>query len=138
MSTAVIRKGLELWLNAHAGGVDIAFENVPYQSKPGTPYQEVHLLVGRTIAPTMENDFKRENGIFQITLNYPTNTGPSDCEARADALCATFNRGITFAQGSTTVKVLEEPFQSPGTTNGGWYTKVVSVPYIADTFGVGN
>lgn len=135
MSYEVIRKLLETQLNLAAGGVAIAFENVPYTPIDGTPFQSVNLLPGQTENPTMGDGFKREVGILQVMLNYPTKAGPQPAAARAEALRTAFKRGTTFVSEAVRVLIAESPFIRPALQGDGWYMLPVSIPYIADVQG---
>ncbi|UPT53203.1 hypothetical protein [Synechococcus phage Yong-M4-211] len=72
-----------------------------------------------------------EQGLFQITLRYPQNTGPAAAAARANLIRATFYRGASFTSGSVTVTVNRTPEILPAFTEGDRYVVPVRVPFEA-------
>ena len=135
MSYALIRKQLELALNALSAGFDTAYENAPYTPKVGTAYQRVNLLPGQTENPTMGDGFKREVGIFQIMLAFPPKAGPAAALARAEVLRVGMKRGTTYNDTNVRVLINQAPYISPALQDDVWYMLPVSVPFIADVFG---
>lgn len=135
MSIEMIRELLQAQMNVSAGGVELAFENVAYLPKVGTPWQHAILLPAEPDNPTFGDDFKREIGIFQVMVSYPKSKGTQGADARADAICAGFKRGSTFTSGRVTVKILNSPRRGPAMpSDGTWYRVPVSIPYQADCF----
>jgi len=132
MTYAVIRKLLERQLNAVSSEFPTAFENVRFSPVHGTPYQAAYLLPGATANPTYGDDFKREVGIFQVSLMYPSNAGSGAAQTRAEVIKAAFKRGLTLSEGNDRVLINASPYQSPGRLDGAWYTLTVSVPYYVD------
>lgn len=133
MSYSTIRRLLEQHLVTNSVGIETAWENVPY--KPGTAmWQEVALLPARPENPTLGDAFRRETGIFQISVHAPLNVGPQVAQARADALLAAFARGLMLFSGTLRVMIDASPFIGPS-VRGEWFTIVVSVPYVADVHG---
>jgi hypothetical protein len=131
MSYVTVRKLLEVRLNTVGGVFPTAYENAPF--KPvSDPWQQVFLLPARTENPTMGDGFKRETGVFQVTLHYPNNTGPAPATQRAELLRAGFPRGLTLTEGNVRVMIDEAPYIGPGASNGTWFDLPVSVPYVAD------
>lgn len=135
MSYLKIRELLEQHLNSNAGGVAVAFENVPYSPVRGTPFQRASLIPAKTENPTVGAGFKRERGIFQVSLYYPLNAGAQPATARAEALLAAYARGTTFVDGTLRILIHESPFVSSSLIQEAWFMLPVSVPYVADIFG---
>lgn len=132
MSLVVVRKLLELRLNAITSPLPTAWQNVPFAAQPKTAWQRINLLPARTENPTFGDAFKRETGIFQITLSYAEGTGPQAIEAKAEALRAHFPRGLRLTEGAVDVLIDEAPFMAPSFNEGGFYRLPVSVPWIAN------
>ena len=133
MSDEIIRKSLETRLNAVSSGViPTAFENVAFVPIKGTPYQRAHILPAKTQNPTMGDGFRREAGIFQVTLFFPANAGAWPATARAKVVKDQFARGLTISESNVRVMIDESPYQAPGETIDDWYILPVSIPYIAD------
>ena len=132
MSMSTVRKLLETQLNSVSGDIDTAFENVRFSPVHGTPYQAVALLPGATQNPSYGDDFKREVGIFQVSVMYPLNAGPAAAQARVETIRAAFKRGLALTDGLVRVLINASPYQSPGRPGAGWFSIAVSVPYYAD------
>lgn len=134
MSYVLIRQLLEVRLNAITPALATAFENVPFTPLQTTPWQTVHLLPAKTLNPTFGDAFKRETGIFQITLNYQENAGAAAAVARAELIRAQFPRGLALFSGTLRVLIDQAPSVAIGINDGGWYRLPVSIPFIADVF----
>ena len=134
MSYVVIRSLLEVRLNAITPNIQTAFENVPFTPVNPTPWQRINLLPARTLNPTLGDSFKRETGIFQVTLNYPENAGPAAAATQAELIRAQFVRGTSLISGKVRVLIDEAPYVSPAMSDGGWYRLPISIPFIADVF----
>lgn len=135
MSQVTIKSLLEKALNALSVGLDTAFENVPFSPTNGVPHQRVFILPSQTQNPTMGDGFKRESGVMQVTLCYPSNAGAGAALERAEALRLGFKRGTTFTQGTLRVLIDSSPYVSQGASDGAWYMVPVSIPYVADVYG---
>lgn len=136
MSNAVIRKLLQAHLMTGAPGdvLPTAWEGVAFTPTAGQAYQKPYLLPARTRNPTMGDGFKREVGLFQISLGYPDGAGTGGIESKAASLCAHFARGLVLEDGLVRVRVDESAYASRVDTGNGWLQLAVSVPYEADVF----
>jgi hypothetical protein len=137
MSNVTISKLLEQRLNTIGGWpAATAFENLEFTPVDGTPWQRLNFLPGQTENPTLGEGFKREVGILQVTLFYPTKLGRGAAVARAEVLRAGFKRGTTLTEGTLRVMIHRDPFIGPGQViDGAWYALPVSIPYFGDVFG---
>jgi hypothetical protein len=109
-----------------------AWENVSFAPTSGQPYQRAALLPGQTQGPTMGDGFKRELGVLQVDLYYPTGSGPKEATARAEALRGLFPRGWSASSGPVLLRIVPHPYMSPARIEDGWYRVSVSIPYTAD------
>lgn len=134
MSMVIIRRLLEQRLNTATAPLPTAWQNVPYTAQPGVPWQRINLLPARTENPTFGDAFKRETGIFQVTLAYGENAGPQTIEAKAEDIRALFPRGLRLTSGKVSVLIDEAPFTAPPFNDGGFFRLPVSVPWIADIY----
>lgn len=134
MSYVTIRKLLEVQLNSIASPLPTAWQNVPYAAQTGTAWQRVNLLPARTENPTFGDGFKRETGIFQVTLAYPENAGPQVIETKAEQIRAQFPRGLRLTSGKVSVLIDEAPSVAPSFNDGGFFRIPISIPYLADVF----
>lgn len=133
MSDAIIRRLLEVRLNAVSGGFSTAFENAPFRPVTGVPYQQVWLMPGQTQAPTLPaGGLKREVGFLQVSLFYPENEGSANAAARAEAIKAQFPHGLVLTEGAVRLTVDLPPYTSRGFQDGGRYVLPLTIPYRAD------
>jgi hypothetical protein len=132
MSIAAIRKALEVKLAAMTPTVATVYENTEYTPVSGTPYQRANLLPAEPDNSTMGATYYREQGIFQVTLCYPTKVGPANAQSRADLLKTHFNRGTTMEKDGLTVIVMRTPAILPAYIDGDRYCIPVSIQYQCD------
>jgi hypothetical protein len=102
---SLIRAMLESRLNTLSPALATAWENAPYTPVAGTPYQRAWLLIATPDNSTMGDGYFREQGIFQITLMYPLQTGTSTAAIRAEAIRTAFKRGTSMTGNGITVRV---------------------------------
>lgn len=131
MSLVAIRAALEVALAAMSPSLATAWENVPYSPVIGTPYQRVFLLKAAPDNPEM-GTFTRDQGILQISLAYPLDTGPNEAEARAELIRDTFYRGATFTASGVSVTVLNTPEVAPAIIEPDRYVVPVRIRFFAN------
>lgn len=131
MSVVAIRAALEVALAAMSPALATAWENVPYSPVVGTPYQRVFLLKAAPDNPEM-GTFTRDQGILQISLAYPLDTGPNAAEARAELIRDTFYRGATFTASGVSVTVLNTPEVAPAIVEPDRYVVPVRIRFFAN------
>lgn len=134
MSMSVVRNLLETQLNTLTPAIDVAWQNVPYTPKSAKPWIRVNLMPAKTQNPTFGDGFKRETGIFQLTLAYPENAGPQAAELKSEDIRALFLRGLRLTNGKVSVLIDEAPFIAAGFNDSGYFKVPISVPWIADIF----
>ena len=132
MSAVVIRSLLETALAAMTPAVSTSFENAPFTPVVGTPYQRAHVMFSEPDAIEMGNTHHRERGIFQITLCYPLNAGPSAAAARAEAIRKVFYRGRTLSGSGVSVIIERHPEVAPAITEDDRYVLPVKVRFYAN------
>lgn len=135
MSSRIIRKAFESALAAMPGALPLAKQNAAFKPVLGTPYAETFLLTGHPDGATLGSGFKRDVGVFQVTLCYPDNAGTDAVETKAEEIRARFKRGTVFSADGIRILVDRHPDNGPGQNAPGWYRVPVSVPYAADVFG---
>lgn len=134
MSHRNIRIALESRLAAMTPALAIAPENGSYLPVNGTPYQRINLLPANPDNPIVGPQFYRELGIFQVTLAYPLNTGPSAAETRAELVRTQFKRGTTLTSSGYTITIDQTPTIASGFVDGDRWVVPVSIPYWANIF----
>lgn len=132
MSIAKIRQALEIQLATVTPPIHTVAENASYTPTAGAPYQRVSLIPADTLNPTFGDKFRREQGILQVTLCYPTGGGSGDAMAQAELIRAAFPRGSSFTAGGVTVQIDRTPSVSAGIIDGDRYCVPVRVRYFAN------
>lgn len=132
MSVLVIRSLLETALAAMTPAVSTSFENVPFTPVVGTPYQRAHLMFAEPDAIEMGNTHHREQGIFQITLCYPLDAGPSAAVTRAEAIRKVFYRGRTLVGSGISLTIERHPEIAPAITEDDRFVLPVRVRFFAN------
>jgi hypothetical protein len=133
--TDKIRAALETHLNAMTPALSTAWENVAFTPVNGTPYQRVNLLMAAPDNRYMGCDRRIEQGIFQITLNYPIDKGAAPAEARANLIIEHFKRSTKLVSGGQWVQVIRTPAKKVLGADGAVFKIVVSINWQADVFG---
>ena len=125
MSSLLIHKALDIALNAMTPALATAWENVAFTVPViSTPYQKVNLLLATPENREFGSTYQ-EQGIYQISLFYPLQTGVSDALTRAELIRSTFLRGSSFTNSGVTVKITRTPEISAGTIEGDrWFIPV--------------
>jgi hypothetical protein len=130
MSILNIRTALETALAAMSPPLDTAWENVRFTPVSGVPFQEVFLLLSRP-ENTEIGPRAAQRGVFQITLNYPLQSGPIAAATRAELIRTTFYRTRSLVAGSTTVNIDKTPDIRAGLRDGDRYTMIVEIRFYA-------
>lgn len=125
-----IRAALETALAAMSPTLTPAYENVAFTPSAGVPYQRVNLLAARPDNREISADYV-EQGLFQVTLCYPTGAGPAAAATRAELLRATFRRGATFISGGVVVLVTDTPEVMPAYVDADRYCVPVIIRWMA-------
>lgn len=134
MSLVIIRRALEKHLAAMTPAIAIAYENAGFSPQAGIPYQRVNLLPTAPDNSPMSVTNYFEVGIFQVTLVYPSGTGPGAAALRANLLRYHFRRGTTLVEAGVNIRVIRTPAVAGGLIDGGNYNVPVSIRYEAEIF----
>ena len=134
MSAKAIRAALEAQLSAINPALTTVWENSTVTPTSGTPYQRTNLLRANPDNPTIGTTHYRELGVFQVSLHYPLNAGPSPAETRAELVRTQFKRGTTLTSGGITVTIDGTPTIASGFVDGDRWVVPVSIPYWANIF----
>lgn len=134
MSAKAIRAALEAQLNAMTPALTTVWENSTVTPTSGTPYQRANLLRANPDNPTIGTTHYRELGVFQVSLHYPLNAGPSPAETRAELVRTQFKRGTTLTSGGITVTIDGTPTIASGFVDVDRWVVPVSIPYWANIF----
>lgn len=133
MNWAVIQQAIEVKLKNLNLGLEFAWENVTYSTKPGVPFMRVvHIPVSTEKLTLGSTGVMDTEGIMVVGLNYPAGIGSGAALAKADAIAAAFLPGTSFPAGSGNVVVRsttlegKEPSSQPD-----WWVLPVLVHYNA-------
>ena len=114
MSALKIKAALEIALASITPALITVFENADYVPVTGTPYQRVNIMSIEPENPTFGDNFRRERGIFQVSLMYPLNAGAGTAITQAELIRQKFYRGATFVNAGVTVTIERTPEVSAG------------------------
>ena len=131
MSIVKVRAALETALNGMSPALSTAWENnafVPPVST--TPYQKAFVMPATPDNPEYGSSYS-ENGIFQVTLMFPLQTGTNAVAERAELLRTTFFRGASFINSGVTVNITRTPEISAGTVDGDRFSVPVKIRFSA-------
>lgn len=132
MSLLAIRRALETQLLALTPAIETAAENVAFEPKVGTPHQRIHLLPNNPSSPTLGTaELIKEQGILQVSLYYPQNTGTKAALERAEAIRGQFPKGLTLTSGGVNVTIAQRGSIAPAVMSDAWYVVPVSIPYFS-------
>lgn len=100
-----IRATLDTALAAVSGLPAIAFENAPFEQLAGTPHLRVGFFVtSRRPAVRGPNPQHRYQGIYQVTVAVPSDTGTGAALEYADLIMTEFD-GSSDISGTPTVSI---------------------------------
>jgi hypothetical protein len=100
-----IRATLDTALAAVSGLPAIAYENAPFEQVAGTPHLRVGFFVtSRRPAVRGPNPQHRYQGIYQVTVAVPSDTGTGDALDYADLIMTEFD-GSSDISGTPTVSI---------------------------------
>lgn len=112
-----------------------AWENMDFPALANrVPYQEVYLMPAKPEDVTMGTGYRREYGIFQVTLVYPLQVGTRKAFERAELIRQTFPRGASFSNGDIVVHIDNTPEILRGWNEDDSYRVAVRVYYYANVF----
>lgn len=134
MTIPNIRNALEAALAGISPAIDIVHENTSYDPIPDQPYCEAYLLVATPANPTLGDGYHREQGVFQVNLQYPPLVGTLDAAMRAEQVRALFKRGATFIYGGVTVQIDKTAEIGEGKVEGDRWKVVCRMRWHADIF----
>lgn len=121
MSFEEIQKALDNPLKAGAfGGLPVVLENSTYVPDVSTPF-----LTG-TILPAQPTQTELgpagtdlHEGIYQISIYYPKDSGTGEMNRKADEISLVFKSGVTFEWETTCVRI-NNIGRNPLRINKGW------------------
>lgn len=131
MSIVNVRIALETALNAITPALATVWDNTAYTPIDGTAYQKAYLMPAQPDNSTLGSAYYREQGIFQVTLFYPIQTGTKDAADRAELIRTKFKRGSSFTSGGVTVIIDRTPEISQGRIDEGRWALQIKIRWYA-------
>jgi hypothetical protein len=120
-------------LAALTPAISNSWENVNFVPIAGTPYQGLDIFLSDPDNLGYGSGPYRDEGFFQVSLNYPKYAGTATVQARADLIRSTFYRGRTLTSGSQKVVINRTPTISKGRVNGDFWLVPVTVYFFSNT-----
>ena len=109
---------------------DIAWPNVRYTPKAGTPYYRVSILPGQTELRGYNND--NHIGVIQVDVVWPAGDGLINPRKAADDVLHLFRRGTRIGSNPR-IDIHRPPYLGPANQTPDRYVIPVSIPYTATT-----
>lgn len=132
MSQEAIRNALETALAAVDPTFPTAWANQSFAPPvSGAAYQEPFVLFGEPVNAEMGDRQHREEGIFQINLQYPPNTGDGAARTKAGAIKAAFYRTRSLVSGGITTVIERTPHAGGGRLEEGRWMVPVKIRFYA-------
>ena len=129
MSIPAIRKALETAAAAVAPPLPTAWQNTTINPQADAgPMQEVALIWGEPQNPEFGGS-THHNGVLQVTLSYPGNTGSGAAETRAQLVADAFPRARSITSSALTIVVMRTPHIMAGFPDQGRWRVPVRVPF---------
>ncbi|MFZ6721714.1 phage tail terminator-like protein [Undibacterium sp. Ji49W] len=114
MSIVKIRTALETALTATDPSFATARENAAFTPVAGTPYQRLSLQLAAPDNAITSSSAYRDQGIFQVSLMYPLQSGVAAAEARIDIIRNAFKRGASFVESDHIITIDKTPEVAQG------------------------
>ncbi len=110
----------------------VAWENKNFDSSKVTdPWAAVFLLpIPRHVATLGADGRDQQDGIMQIDLNYPTDSGTAALDAKYIAIAAVYKAGAHFTYSGQEITILSCAL-SPGRVVNGFYRASISINFYA-------
>jgi hypothetical protein len=128
-----LRQAMETHLYNLDNTFPTEYENVSFTPTSGVPYQSVNVLFSQPNDYTLAmGDKYIEQGIFQITLKYPSNRGATTVEDKAYAVRSHFKKGTILTNNDNdtiVIKITQTPTITQLGVDGDRYLVAVSVPF---------
>lgn len=109
-----------------------AVENAPFDKPtPQNPWAATHIIMNQPSVATLGSEGQdAHDGILQIDLNYPLNTGEAAVTAKADELSDFFKAGKRLAHSGVELTVASCG-RSRGREVDGWYRVSMTIAWFA-------
>lgn len=105
--------------------------NTALTNPPSALWLALHLLPTLSEPVTLgENGEDNHEGLFQIDINYPLNSGLGEVLLMADRIAKDYVAGTTLTYNGSQVKIMGSSL-SPGRVAGGFYKASLTIRYYA-------
>lgn len=135
MSLQNIQAALEARLLALTPQWPTAWQNLAFEPQTGVPWQKVDHLINTTRDLDLERTLRKEQGILQVTVYCPINTGRLAALQRAELIRDHFAPVLMLTEGAVRVDIVDTPRIASPMADEPWWAVPVSVywqAFIAD------
>lgn len=124
---------LATWAAARTPALRVQHENVPFNPAHGETYLRAYLLPATTTSPDLAGDITTYQGVFQISVVAPINSGPGIANGIAEELEAQFPVNQLVSVSAFVVQQVTPASVAPALQTESEYIVPVSFQYRADT-----
>lgn len=131
MSLNKVQQALVGAAKTSLGATPAAYENEPFTKPSGAKWAQVYFLPNVPSVETLGaegQDFV--DGIVQIDLNYPVETGTADGRSDFESIRAAFPAGARPVYSGQEV-IIRNCGRSPGRVVDGWYRLSITITWYA-------
>jgi hypothetical protein len=117
--------------SAALAGVEVEYENAQFVKPTATKWARIHFLPNAPSVETLGNEGQDlVDGIMQIDLNYPQNTGDGQARQDFEEVRAAFPAGVSYSTGGQVVTI-KNCGRSQGRLVDQWYRVSITVYWYA-------
>lgn len=131
MSLQNIQAALEARLMALAPAWPTAWQNLAFEPQTGVAWQKVDHLINTTRDIALERTLRKEQGIFQVTVYCPINTGRLAALQRAELIRDHYAPIQRLSDGGVYVDVVDTPRIASPMADEPWWAVPVSILWSA-------
>ena len=128
MSLKIDQAFIESFINANFG-LEIAYQNLPYEPTANIPYAEL-LNIPNDITALDLNDTYETDGLFRVILRYPAETGAITPKTKAEEIMAHYRIGSSVSYSGQSARITAVSRQA-GLVEESWYVTVITITYRA-------
>lgn len=129
MSVKIDQALIDSFINGDFG-LSIAHENLDFDPVYGTPYVEISVFENDITGFTV-NDLNQSDGVFQIILRYPENSGTITAKTKAELIGNYYKIGSIIQYNSENILTVSKLSIGKGSIETGWYKIEILINYKA-------
>lgn len=128
MSIKIDQAFIDSFINA-SFGVEIAYQNLPYEPTSGTAYAELLNIPNDITALDLKNT-NETDGLFRVILRYPADSGAITPKTKAESIMANYPIGSSVSYSGQSA-IITAVNRQAGIVEEGWYVTVITITYRA-------